>query len=145
VREPQPPTARIATRRTVLLTGAGGIGAVALAACAAGGAAGGPKPSTKRDEPVAKLADVGVGTAIGATLADGAPVIVSRPAAGRVVCLSAICTHAGCTVAPSGTTLNCPCHGSQFDALTGKVLRGPATQPLPRIDVTVRNGEVVTT
>lgn len=94
---------------------------------------------------MAKLTAVTVGTAIAATLADGSPVIVARPSADQVVCFSAICTHAGCTVAPSGMKLNCPCHGSQFDALTGKVLQGPASRPLPEIDVTVRDGEVVTT
>ena len=94
---------------------------------------------------MAKLTEVEVGSAISATIANGDPVIVARPSAQQVVCFSAICTHQGCVVAPSGTTLNCPCHGSRFDALTGKVLNGPASRPLPRIDVTVHNGEVVTT
>ena len=45
--------------------------------------------------------------------------------------LSAICTHAGCTVgyAAGNMRLNCPCHGSQF-SLTGAVLRSPAQRPL---------------
>jgi cytochrome b6-f complex iron-sulfur subunit len=134
------------TRRAVLVAGVSGAGVVAVAACSsrnAGGDGSGQQP--KRNTPVAKLTEVDVGTAIDATLADGAPVIVARPDAQQVVCFSAICTHQGCVVAPSGTTLNCPCHGSQFDALTGKVLHGPATRPLPKIGVTVRNGEVVTT
>jgi len=93
---------------------------------------------------VVKLTAVSVGAVIQTTLPDGAPVIVARPDAQQVVCFSAICTHLGCVVAPSGTKLICPCHGSQFDALTGKVLNGPATRPLPKIGVAVRNGEVVT-
>jgi Rieske Fe-S protein len=130
----------------VLVAGAGGVGAVALASCATGGASGGGSASSaKRDEPVAKLSDVNVGAAIAATLSGDTPVIVARPTAQQVVCFSAICTHAGCVVSPSGTKLNCPCHGSQFDALTGQVLQGPASRPLPKIGVTVRNGEVVTT
>jgi Rieske Fe-S protein len=29
-----------------------------------------------------------------------------------------------------GTTVTCICHGSQFDAATGAVVRGPAERPL---------------
>jgi nitrite reductase/ring-hydroxylating ferredoxin subunit len=39
------------------------------------------------------------------------------------------CTHRACSLATGkldGTTVTCPCHGSQFDVTTGKVLRGPA-------------------
>lgn len=39
------------------------------------------------------------------------------------------CTHRGCSLAKGkldGTTVTCPCHGSQFDVTTGEVLRGPA-------------------
>jgi Rieske Fe-S protein len=129
----------------VLFAGAGGAGALAFAACSSGTGAGAAFGGPKRHTQVAKLSDVQVGTAIETTLPDGAPVIVARPDAQQVVCLSAICTHEGCEVQPSGTKLNCPCHGSQFDAFSGKVLQGPATRPLPRVAVAVRNGEVVTT
>ena len=39
------------------------------------------------------------------------------------------CTHKACSLAKGkldGTTVTCPCHGSQFDVTTGEVLRGPA-------------------
>jgi nitrite reductase/ring-hydroxylating ferredoxin subunit len=41
------------------------------------------------------------------------------------------CTHRACSLAKGkldGTIVTCPCHGSQFDVTTGKVLRGPAQQ-----------------
>ncbi|HEV7700119.1 MAG TPA: Rieske 2Fe-2S domain-containing protein [Pyrinomonadaceae bacterium] len=43
------------------------------------------------------------------------------------------CTHMGCSLAKGkldGTTVTCPCHGSEFDVTTGAVLRGPAHQPV---------------
>jgi len=44
------------------------------------------------------------------------------------------CTHAGCRINREiDGQLVCPCHGSRFDASTGKVLQGPAGLPLNRI------------
>ena len=43
------------------------------------------------------------------------------------------CTHKACSLAKGkldGTTVTCPCHGSQFDVTSGAVLRGPAQQPV---------------
>ena len=43
------------------------------------------------------------------------------------------CTHRACSLAQGkldGTTVTCPCHGSQFDVTTGEVLRGPAQEPV---------------
>lgn len=43
------------------------------------------------------------------------------------------CTHRGCSLAKGtldGTTVTCPCHGSQFDATSGGVIRGPAEKPV---------------
>lgn len=83
---------------------------------------------------IVKLADVPVGGAVSATLG-GKKIVVSQPTKGKVAAFSAICTHMGCTVAPQGSKLDCPCHGSVYDAFTGKNLSGPAPSPLPAVPV----------
>ena len=63
---------------------------------------------------------------------------------GEFVAYSAVCTHAGCTVAYKNAQLACPCHGSIFDPANGaEVVSGPAQTPLPEIPVEIRNGEVL--
>jgi Rieske Fe-S protein len=48
---------------------------------------------------------------------------------------STTCTHAGCRIGKNaGTVLQCNCHGSQFDAETGKPLKGPAIKPLAELE-----------
>lgn len=88
------------------------------------------------------LDDLSVGGSKSVTLADGKPAIVTRTGATTAVCFSAICTHQGCTVKPKGNQFDCPCHGSSYNARTGAVLGGPAPSPLPKIAVTVTDGEV---
>ena len=58
----------------------------------------------------------------------GAKVTVAN-ANGQLYAFDDICTHQGCSLARGkleGTTVTCPCHGSQFDVTSGAVLRGPA-------------------
>ncbi len=92
---------------------------------------------------LAVLSQVPVGGAVAATDAEGGPIIVAQPTAGKAVAFSAICTHLGCTVAVRGAELDCPCHGSRFNALTGAVINGPAPSPLPALAVAIRSGKVV--
>ncbi len=48
---------------------------------------------------------------------------------------STTCTHAGCRIGKSkGSTLQCSCHGSKFEAETGKPLKGPAIKPLQELE-----------
>jgi len=61
---------------------------------------------------------------------NGFPIAVVRTGDATAVALSATCTHAGCVVDASAGGLHCPCHDADFD-LTGAVLRGPTTIPLP--------------
>jgi 3-phenylpropionate/trans-cinnamate dioxygenase ferredoxin component len=52
---------------------------------------------------------------------------------GRVYAFDDECTHEGCSLGAGeldGTTVTCPCHGSQFDVTSGAVLRGPAERPV---------------
>jgi cytochrome b6-f complex iron-sulfur subunit len=51
-------------------------------------------------------------------------------------CLSAICTHLGCTVNRAEKGYHCPCHGSYFDD-QGKVESGPAPHALPWFQVSL--------
>jgi cytochrome b6-f complex iron-sulfur subunit len=46
-----------------------------------------------------------------------------------IFAISSICTHLGCTVAPTEWGFQCPCHGSKY-TLDGKVIAGPAPRPL---------------
>ena len=140
-------------RRPLLATGLV-VAAGALSACGGSGggeASGGASdpastasgPAGSAPNGLVRLADVPVGGAVAAKAADGSTVIVAQPKAGEAVAFSAKCTHMGCTVAPAGARLKCPCHGSVYDALTGKNIAGPAPRPLPPIAVTVTGGEVV--
>ncbi len=55
------------------------------------------------------------------------------------------CTHMGCNVAfgeISGRGITCPCCGSQYDLITGEVLRGPAQKLLRKYKVTIIGDEV---
>ena len=55
------------------------------------------------------------------------------------------CTHKQCSLSDGdleGTTVTCPCHGSQFDVTTGEVLNPPATEPVDSYGVDVSNGEL---
>jgi Rieske Fe-S protein len=55
-----------------------------------------------------------------------------RDRGGRLHAVSPTCTHLGCHVTfnDAEKSWDCPCHGSRFD-VDGKVLQGPAVDPLP--------------
>lgn len=55
------------------------------------------------------------------------------------------CTHEGCSLAEGELgdqedSVICPCHGSEFDLLTGEPLEGPGEDPVPVYAVRVRDG-----
>lgn len=59
------------------------------------------------------------------------------------------CTHQGAgldkgvvKIAGSVRTVTCPAHGSTFNLETGKVMRPPATKPVPVHDVKIEDGRV---
>ena len=54
----------------------------------------------------------------------------------RIVALSTVCTHLGCTPnwMPSDNKFKCPCHGSGFYT-TGINFEGPAPRPLERYKI----------
>lgn len=67
-------------------------------------------------------------------------VLIVRGSGEDIEAYSGYCTHNGCALRHAETELDCPCHGSRFDAATGEVLVGPATTHLPAVAVTVEDG-----
>ncbi|MFD4115386.1 Rieske (2Fe-2S) protein [Streptomyces niveus] len=155
-------TGRTVARRTVVAAaGAVGLGA-ALVACgsddpadsaaktpAAGGgtddgangdSGSGEGGSGGQGEALAKTTDIPEG---GGKVFEDKGVVVTQPTAGEFKAFSSVCTHSGCTVGSiSNGTINCPCHGSQFDAANGSVKKGPATKPLPATAITVEGDSI---
>ncbi len=66
---------------------------------------------------------------------DGDLVAASRDEDGTLHTVSPVCTHLGCRVAwnRAERSWDCPCHGSRL-APDGRVLQGPAVQPLAQHD-----------
>jgi nitrite reductase/ring-hydroxylating ferredoxin subunit len=67
----------------------------------------------------------------------------------RVFAIGNQCTHQGAgldrgvvKIAGSVRTVTCPAHGSMFDLETGRVMRPPATKPVPVYDMKVEDGRV---
>jgi Rieske Fe-S protein len=132
-------------RRTVLVCVGMAAGGVALVGCSSYGSqpestaapSSGAAPAAHE---LAKTADVPVGSGI---IVD--KTVVTQPSAGDFKALSAVCTHAGCTVnRVDGAKIICPCHGSEFN-LDGSVLKGPATKPLAPQSVSVQGDAIVAT
>jgi Rieske Fe-S protein len=64
---------------------------------------------------------------------------------GQWKAFSAICTHAGCTVNFTGSSVYCPCHAGYFSPSNGAVQGGPPPSPLPEYGVLVQNGNLYVT
>lgn len=64
---------------------------------------------------------------------------------GRLYAFDDLCTHEACPLSAgllTGTTIMCQCHGSRFDITTGKILNGPAAEPLSTYEVKEAGGEI---
>ena len=159
--------------RRALLLGAGVTCAAALTGCTTydannGGIAGPPpSPASSSAAPAASAATSGGVAASGGgaasaavpanaltttakvpvgggTIITGKNVVVTQPAAGTFKGFSAVCTHQGCIVATvANGTIDCPCHGSKFSIKDGSVVNGPATSPLPPVNIAVQGTSIV--
>jgi 3-phenylpropionate/trans-cinnamate dioxygenase ferredoxin component len=55
------------------------------------------------------------------------------------------CTHMGCRLSSGrleGKTIQCPCHGSVFNVMTGEVVKGLAKRSEPSYTVLVEHDEL---
>ncbi len=132
------------TRRQTL-SGAAVVGVTAplLAACgSSGGGSTAAEPTRKPGADLGPASDIPVG---GGKIFADQKVVVTQPSNGQFKGFSAICTHQGCLVSTvDNGTINCTCHGSKFSIDNGSVVTGPATAPLPTVQVTEQGGDITT-
>lgn len=116
------------------LTACGGDAAETVESAASQAAGAASSAASAASEAIA-AADVPVG---GGIVVEATKTVITQPADGEYKAFTAVCTHQGCLVSSvEGGRITCPCHGSAFDASTGEVLQGPATQPLAEKTVTL--------
>jgi Rieske Fe-S protein len=71
--------------------------------------------------------------------------LLLRPAPDQLVAYDQKCTHLSCAVVPGsgGDCLLCPCHQGLFEKTTGRPIAGPPRRPLTRIQLEIRDDDVV--
>ena len=141
------------TTRRAVLGGVAAVGAGAvLAACGSDEPAesgGGGDTSSGGDSGSGDAAGGGIGTTAdvpvgGGTVFQKEKVVVTQPTEGDFKAFTAVCTHQGCTVGSvKGDTIQCNCHGSQYNAADGKVKKGPASKPLAAKKITVEGDQLI--
>lgn len=132
-------------RDFITLFGIGGIASslpVALAACS-------PEKSTttipKDWQNIGKVAELDkTGQLLNENSPVGSVLVVGTSKAKNLVAVNPTCTHQGCKVDWKATENKflCPCHKSAF-AADGKVLAGPATEPLPTYAIKIEGDGVL--
>jgi nitrite reductase/ring-hydroxylating ferredoxin subunit len=102
--------------------------------------------NTGEPRPIVALDAVAVGGTYLFSYPDGDdPAVLLRVDDREVVAFSQQCTHLGCVVyyQPDEDRWHCPCHEGNFATLTGAVISGPPTRPLGRIDVEIRDDQMI--
>jgi len=131
------------SRRHALLLPATAAGLGGLAACAPEDAGFGTAEPLRADDGAIPLDDIPENESTLVNFGGQQPfVLLVRGTGDELAGYSGYCTHNGCALRQEQTELDCPCHGSRFDATNGEVLVGPATRHLPEVAVSVQDGLV---
>lgn len=97
-------------------------------------------------EQVARLEDLSENIPFAARRSNGERICLVR-AGDQVAAMSNVCTHQEFEMAlgdaPGDGTIECAWHGARFDVQNGRVLQGPATDPLPVYEVILHQGAVL--
>ncbi|MFB9903849.1 Rieske (2Fe-2S) protein [Allokutzneria oryzae] len=129
------------TRRNVLC----GLVGLTVAGCGGGGTR--PAAGTGTAKPGTALVGLSELPVGGGKLVDvpgGGRLLIVRTRAGQVRAFDPRCPHTGSIVsAPAGGQVDCPTHGSTFDAETGDLRKGPATTGLTPVGVRADGDRVV--
>lgn len=132
----------LASRRLVF-QGLGALGvAVALAGCGGGSGSddgGGSAPAS--GDVLATTDEVPIG---GGLVLSDANVVITQPTQGTFEAFTATCTHQGSPLSSvSADGIVCPLHGSVFSITDGAPSKGPATEALAAVEITVDGDQIL--
>lgn len=108
---------------------------------AVAGAKENPQGIVTSEQKIASVSQVPVGASIDFYYRS-APAILIHLQNGEFRAYAATCTHKGECVEWRENKLLCPKHNAVFDAVTGDALRGPAHEPLRRIEIKIEGEEI---
>lgn len=134
------------TRRHVIGSAAVlGVGGPLLAACGSDDDSGGNGGEADVEAPetgteLVSRGDVPVG---GGVILEDQKIVVTQATDGEFRAFGATCTHQACSVTGVTKTIDCSCHGSKFSLTDGSVEQGPATEPLPEVEITVDGDRIL--
>jgi nitrite reductase/ring-hydroxylating ferredoxin subunit len=138
----------IRANRRIVFQGLGALGvAVALAGCAGddGGDEGGDEGGGNDVESGAELTTTDQVPVGGGIVLTDQKVVVTQPSKGEFKAYTAVCTHQQLLVTSvEDGVIHCDNHGSEYDAATGDVSRGPAPSALAAVAITVDGDRIVT-
>jgi nitrite reductase/ring-hydroxylating ferredoxin subunit len=131
----------VRANRRIVFNGLGALGvAAALAGCAGGDDDSGGD-EVDAGTVLTSASEVPVG---GGVVLTGPRVVVTQPTEGDFKAYTAVCTHQQLLVTSvEDGTIHCSNHGSQYDAATGEVKRGPAPSALAAVKITVDGDRIV--
>ncbi|GAA4036069.1 Rieske (2Fe-2S) protein [Allokutzneria multivorans] len=100
--------------------------------------------TAKPGDPLVGLADIPQGGGKLVDVPGGGRLLVVRTKSGEVRAFDPRCPHTGSIIsAPAKGIVDCPTHGSTFDAETGDLRKGPATRGLTSVPVRAAGDRVV--
>jgi nitrite reductase/ring-hydroxylating ferredoxin subunit len=121
-----------------------GLGALGVAAALAGCAGDDDDSGGDDVEPGTVLTSASEVPVGGGIVLTGPRVVVTQPTEGDFRAYTAVCTHQQLLVTSvEDGTIHCSNHGSQYDAATGEVKRGPAPSALATVEITVDGDRIV--
>jgi len=129
--------------RRLVFQGMGALGvAVALAGCGGGGGSSDSSAAPSAGTELTTTSEVPVG---GGIVLSDAKVVVTQPTEGEFLAFSGVCTHQGAALARvEDGQIDCDLHGSKFDAATGEVTEGPASEALAEVAINVDGDRILT-
>ncbi|MGA8257033.1 MAG: Rieske (2Fe-2S) protein, partial [Nocardioides sp.] len=71
-------------------------------------------------------------------------IVITQPTEGDFQAFGATCTHQGTAISRVGDDgMECDLHGSRFSIADGSATRGPASEALPRVAITVEGDQIL--